>query len=119
MKRFLLVLCTVFTSVMMFGQTRSYGVIMANVRVTTGKITVKVTFEENQKKFAPQLQNEQGEPIEFTSLIGAMNHLSKYGWELEDTYTSTLGERLTELQTFYWVISRPEDELVKDNPITE
>lgn len=119
MKRFLLVLCTVFTSVMMFGQTRSYGVIMANVRVTTGKITVKVTFEENQEKFAPQLQNEQGEPIEFTSLIGAMNHLSKYGWELEDTYTSTLGERLTELQTFYWVISRPEDELVKDNPITE
>lgn len=117
MKKVLLVLCMIVMSTVAFGQSRVYGAIMASVRVTTGKVNVTVTFEENQDKYASHLKNEKGEDLQFASLINAMNHLSKYGWELEDTYTTTLGEKLVELQCFYWIISKPVD--VKDESKTE
>lgn len=117
MKKIILALCMIVLSTVAFGQSRVYGAIIASARVTTGKMTVTVTFEENQDKYASYLKNEKGEDLQFSSLINAMNHLSKFGWELEDTYTSTLGDKLVELQNFYWIISKPVD--VTDDSKTE
>lgn len=117
MKRILLLLCMAVMPIMTLGQSRDYGAIMVSLKVTTGKATVTVTFEENQEKYASHIKNEKGEDIQFKSLISAMNHLSKFGWELEDTYTTTLGQNLTEQHNFFWIISKPVD--IRDDSKTE
>ena len=61
MKRILLLLCMAVMPIMTLGQSRDYGAIMVSLKVTTGKATVTVTFEENQEKYASHIKNEKGE----------------------------------------------------------
>lgn len=107
MKRLLMTLISVvMIAVAAHAQTKVYGTIIANVKLTSGKATVEVFFGDNQEEFSHLLKDKQGNTIQFTSLVDAMNHLAKYGWELEDTYSMLIGSGISASTAYYWVISK-------------
>ena len=111
MKHLLITLVAVMLlSVGSQAQTKVYGTIIANVKLTTGRATLEVFFGENQETYSSMLKDEKGNLIKFESLIDAMNHLSKFGWELEETYATLIGSGMAASTAYYWVISKNEKE---------
>lgn len=106
MKKLLLILCICLSSVIGFAQDKVYAEIVGEEHLSTGIVSVQVVFGENNKQFANMLTDGQGNKITFNTMVDAMNHLAKYGWELENTYVVVDGDYDRISTVYHWIISR-------------
>lgn len=51
----------------------------------SGKL--RLTLEWNKNRAPEQLRDENGEKIEFASVVDMMNYMSKRGWDMNQTYS--------------------------------
>ena len=82
----------------------TYGLIIGKRAQLKKKAKVRVTFGEGQKgngiKGADSSENEV--PEKYDSMIDALNHLSKEGWTLADSYATTIDGRYE----YHWIIKK-------------
>lgn len=106
MKKLLLLLLICLSSFIMLAQDKVYAEIVGDEYLSTGKVSIKVVFGENSKQFAPMLLGDDGQKITFNTMVDAMNHLAKYGWELENTYVVVDGDYDRITTEYHWIVSR-------------
>ena len=99
----------VFVLIMAFceasmAQTKVYAEIVGNEY--SGAVTVTVEFGKNSKRFAYMLKDGNGKTMHFSTMVDAMNHLAKFGWELENTYVNVDGDLDRIASEYHWIISR-------------
>lgn len=88
-------------------QTKVYAEIVGNEY--SGAVTVTVEFGKNSKRFAYMLKDENGKRMHFGTMVDVMNHLAKFGWELENTYVNVDGDLDRIASECHWIISREEE----------
>lgn len=106
MKKLFLSLIICLSSIIMMSQDKVYAEIVGTEHISTGKVSVKVIFGKNSKKFAPMLQDSNGQKMTFDTMVDAMNQLANFGWELENTYVVVDGDYDRISTEYHWIVSR-------------
>ena len=107
MKRIALLLILLISFVASsLAQTKVYAEIVGN---EYSGLTVSVEFGKNSKRFAYMLKDGNGKTMHFSTMIDAMNHLAKFGWELENTYVNVDGDLDRVSSEYHWIVSRTEE----------
>lgn len=70
------------------------------------KVTVTVDFGQKvsywQSKTKQTLVDENGDKLEFNSMVDAMNYMGKRGWKFEQAYVVTVGQE----NVYHWLLSK-------------
>ena len=70
------------------GTARTEEYCMLNVRhKLNGKVNISIDYGQRQKLFSANIfRDEAGRPVEFNSVIDALNWLNSQGWEFVNAY---------------------------------
>ena len=71
----------------------------------SNKVLVNVDFGQGINMWRPResmLLNEKGKPINFESMIDALNFMAKKGWVFVDAYGITVGQQ----NVFHWIMKK-------------
>ena len=85
------------------------------------KVIVTVDFGQRTKHWSGDakqyLVDDEGEKLEFNSMVDAMNYMGKRGWEFEQAYVVTASNQ----NTYHWLLSKKvtSDEQLKEGLITK
>lgn len=113
MKKVVLLLFVMFGVVIAsLAQNKVYAEIVGN---EYSSLTVSVEFGKNSKRFAYMLKDGNGKTMHFSTMVDAMNHLAKFGWELENTYVNVDGDLDRIASEYHWIISRSEEGKEKED----
>lgn len=69
------------------------------------KVTVNIDMGQRVKTFSRKnrkLVDENNKPIEFNSMIDAMNYMGQMGWEFVQAYAVTIGET----NVYHWLLKK-------------
>jgi len=117
MKKILFVLLVVLISTNLFAQTQSqpkyvYCEIIGTNKFMSRNVTIEIDFGQKMKGFADnRLRDIQtGKKKIFNSMIDALNHMGKRGWELVQAYNVTLDNQYT----FHYLMKKPFNEFDKE-----
>ncbi|MDR1274754.1 MAG: hypothetical protein LBK12_09420 [Odoribacteraceae bacterium] len=98
-----------------------YCEIVGTAKMLSNKVTIQVDFGQKTsfwKSGADRLlKGEDGKPIEFNSMVDAMNHFGGMGWEFVQAYVVTIpGIGGSQTNVYHWLLKREiEKEEVKSN----
>ncbi len=107
MKKVVLLLFVMFGIVIAsLAQNKVYAEIVGN---EYSSLTVSVEFGKNSKRFAYMLKDGNGKTMHFSTMVDAMNHLAKFGWELENTYVVVDGDYDRVSSEYHWIVSKKEE----------
>lgn len=112
MKKVLLILAFI-VSLPVFGQEtyKTYCDLKGVDNVSAKKTSVEIILD-GEKIEMNDLVRPNGEKVEISQMVEAMNFMSKLGWELESTY-AVFGNGRT---VYHWIISK---EIRNENEIKE
>lgn len=85
------------------------------------KVIVTVDFGQKTKYWSGDakqyLVDDEGEKLEFNSMVDAMNYMGKRGWEFEQAYVVTSSNQ----NTYHWLLSKKvtSDEQLKEGLVTK
>ncbi|MEO6524810.1 MAG: hypothetical protein ABIN91_24200 [Mucilaginibacter sp.] len=79
-----------------------YCIMNVAPKLTGSKVEVSVDFGQETKLFVQRLKDENGNKIEFNSIVGALNYMARKGWMFANSYV--LGAPGT--STVYYVMRR-------------
>jgi hypothetical protein len=105
MKRFILISLFIFSgSLFLNAQTVNdvpikdidveYVQIVGTAKPLSNKVSIEIDFGQQNKLFRKrdtQLRDENGDLVEFNSMIDALNFMSKNGYKYKDAYALTIG----------------------------
>ena len=120
MKRFYLVLLILTLSVAnsskLYAQEKYkvYCSIIGNEHeLKNGVVSITIDYGQDEL-YKNYLVDDQGNKLQFKTMISAMNYMSKLGWSLEDTSHST--DKILGGLISVWVLSK---EVYSDDEITQ
>lgn|SRR5690554_1801351 len=74
-----------------------YIQIVGTSKVFSNKVAIGIDFGQNTKFFNPKKQtlikNSEGKPLEFNSMIDALNFMSSNGYEFTQAYAFAVGNQ--------------------------
>lgn len=108
MKKYIFILLLLFVSLMVSAQThRYYCEIKGAERALSSKMKVVFDFGQNSAysiwstlSSKVELVDENGEEIEFNSMVDAMNYMEERGWHFQQAYASYRGGDAIE----HWIL---------------
>lgn len=120
MKKFVLVILVVFTTIGVHSQSNPqyvYSEIVGTAKFMSTKVTIEISFGQRIKYFADnRLKDPQtGKPIVFNSMIDALNHMGKQGWELAQAYIVTESN----VNVYHYLLKKPFSELSSEEQKAE
>ena len=87
-----------------------YCEIVGTQKILSLKCTIQVDFGQNPWG-SRVLVDETGKNITFNSMVDAMNHMGKLGWEFESAYVITVSG----MNVYHWLLSKYiTDEAIND-----
>lgn len=100
MEKRLFTLILFFLPALAFSQTKSeYKKTVYCEMIGTGNFSgnkIKISFDFGCQKFSYRasednmLVNDKGDPIDFLSMINALNYMAQKGWELHSVYSASI-----------------------------
>ena len=98
---------------------RAYGEIVGTGNITGTKVKIEVDFGQKAKWAAPNarfLVDENGEKMNFNSMIDAVNYLAKLGWELILAYPITPTQGMSKDPVYHYILCKKvtSDEQIKE-----
>lgn len=94
-------------------QSKVYCELLGHAKLFSQKVNVEVDFGQHRRFFHNSfLVDEQGRAITFNSMVDAMNHMGKLGWEFEQAYVVTVGS----VNVYHWLLSKyiTNDEVINE-----
>jgi len=88
MKKLILILAILLAATSVHAHKKSYcRIAVKSAGISSGKINISIDFGQ-ERKFIDNdtLVDEAGQPIEFNSLVDALNYLGGKGWDFEQAY---------------------------------
>lgn len=74
-----------------------YVQIVGTSKAFSNQLTIQIDFGQRTRFFSSnkeaKVRDESGTPIEFNSMIDALNFMSKYGFEFVTAYAITIGNQ--------------------------
>lgn len=114
MEKRLFTLILFFLPALAFSQTKSeypktvYCEIVGSGKLMSSKIKISVDFGQNRKtmdgSYNFTLVDENGKALNFSSMIGALNHMAKLGWKFEQAYVVT--DDLLKQNVYHYLLSK-------------
>lgn len=86
---------------------KTFCEIVGTAQLFSQKVNVEIDFGQERsfwKGWTGEmfLVDENGNKLEFNSMIDAMNHMAKFGWEFEQAYVVTKGNQ----NVYHWLLSK-------------
>lgn len=95
--------------------------LLGSGKFMSNKVTVTVDFGQKTKFWTGNakqyLVDENGEKLEFNSMVDAMNYMGKRNWVLEQAYVVTTNNQ----NVYHWLLSKKvtSDEQIKEGFMTK
>lgn len=95
--------------------------LLGSGKMMSTKLTITIDFGQktsfwtgNAKQY---LVDEDGERLEFNSVVDGINYMGKRGWDFEQAYTVTLSNQ----NVYHWLLSKEvtSDEQLKEGLMTK
>lgn len=117
MKRILfLLLAFISLNVMAQEPYKVFCELVGNAKFMSTKIVVTVDFGQKVQFWSGSakqyLVNDEGEKLEFNSMVDAMNYMGKRNWKFEQAYVVTASNQ----SVYHWLLSK---EVTSDDQIKE
>lgn len=115
----IIVLAVLTTAAIAQEPYKAYCEIVGTGNITGTKVKIEVDFGQKAKWAAPNarfLVNENGEKMNFNSMIDAVNYLAKLGWELTQAYLATPTQGLSKDPVYHYILCKKvtSDEQIKE-----
>lgn len=122
MKRVLfLIMAFVSLNVMAQEPYKVFCELVGSAKFMSTKIIVTVDFGQKTKFWTGSakqyLVDDEGEKLEFNSMVDAMNYMGKRNWEFEQAYVVTTSNQ----NVYHWLLSKEvtSDEQIKEGFMTK
>jgi hypothetical protein len=104
MKKIIIIAIMAMLSMPAMAQSnRIYCEIVGTLKFMSSKIVVDVDFGQQRAMASNnKLVGEDGKPIQFESMVDAMNHMGEMGWRFEQAYVVTMGQ----VNVYHWLLSK-------------
>lgn len=88
MKKFLLAIAILLVATSVQAHKKAYcRIIVKSAGISSNKVNISIDFGQESKMFDNDtLVDANGQPMEFNSLIDALNYLGDKGWDFEQAY---------------------------------
>ena len=87
-----------------------YAEIVGQSNLLQTKVTIQVDFGQERTFWMQgaqkQLVDDNGKPIQFNSMVDAMNYMGSLGWEFVQAYVVTVSNQ----NVYHWLMSKTIDE---------
>lgn len=119
-KLFLIIVLAVLTTAAIAQEPyKAYCEIVGTGNITGTKVKIEVDFGQKAKWAAPNariLVNENGEKMNFNSMMDAVNYLAKFGWELTLAYLATPTQGISKDPVYHYILCKKvtSDEQIKE-----
>ena len=121
MKRFFLVIVLAILTMAAIAQEpyKAYCEIVGTGNITGTNVKIQVEFGQKAKWATPNarfLVDENGEKMNFNSMIDAVNYLAKLGWELILAYPVTPTQGMSKDPVYHYILCKKvtSDEQIKE-----
>lgn len=113
MKKLLFTVALIFASLNVNAENFVYCELVGTAKFMSNKVKVKVDYGQESSfwKGISYMKDENGNNIEFNSMVDAMNYFGKQGWEFVQAYTVTMNNQ----NVYHWLLKKTvtEEELNK------
>lgn len=107
MKKTLLAICAVLVGMVCYGQEKVYCELVGTHKIIANKVVVSVDFGQQSNLLSDKrLVDESGQVMQFNSMVDALNHMSKLGWEFVQAYVVTIGTGASSQNVYHWLLSK-------------
>lgn len=107
MKKTLLAICAVLVGMVCYGQEKVYCELVGTHKIIANKVVVSVDFGQQSNMLSDRrLVDESGQVMQFNSMVDALNHMSKLGWEFVQAYVVTTGTGASAQNVYHWLLSK-------------
>lgn len=87
MRKLFLIIATLFVATSVQAHKKVYCQITVTSKIAQSKVNISIDFGQESKTFDNDtLVDADGKPIEFNSLVDALNYLGERGWDFEQAY---------------------------------
>lgn len=113
MRKLLFTIALLFATLSMNAENFIYCELVGTAKFMSNKVKVKVDYGQESSfwKGISYMKDENGNNIEFNSMVDAMNYFGKQGWEFVQAYTVTMNNQ----NVYHWLLKKTvtEEELNK------
>lgn len=104
MKKFLFVIALLFATLNMNAENFIYCELVGTAKFMSNKVRVQVDYGQETSfwKGVSYMKDENGDKIEFNSMVDAMNYFGKQGWEFVQAYTVTMNNQ----NVYHWLMKK-------------
>lgn len=120
MKKILLAIAILLIATSVQAHKKTYcRIIVKSAGISSNKVNISIDFGQESKTFDNNtLVDADGQPIEFNSVVDALNYLGDKGWDFEQAYQ--LPSNLQgEPPICYYLLSKNIDDETEDNFVTK
>ena len=116
-----LMLMMVSMSVMGQEPYKVYCELVGTGKMFSTKVNVTVDFGQETSFWRQDIDqflvDEDGKKIKFNSMVDAMNHMGRLGWEFEQAYVVTTGQQ----NVYHWLLSKKmtDEDSIDDGLMTK
>jgi len=118
-KSTLLLIGILFLTLQLYGQDTTiiqaskyeYCELVGRMKLMSIKIRITVDYGTHEKAATDlRVKDENGKPIDFVSMVAALNYLGDRGWEFVQAYVVTMPEVGTSggSNVYHWLLKRPK-----------
>ena len=88
MRKLFLIIATLFVATSVQAHKKGYcQITVTSMGIAQSKVNISIDFGQESKTFDNDtLVDAEGKPIEFNSLVDALNYLGERGWDFEQAY---------------------------------
>lgn len=104
MKKLLFTIALLFATLSINAENFIYCELVGTAKFMSNKVRVQVDYGQESSfwKGISYMKDENGDKIEFNSMVDAMNYFGKQGWEFVQAYTVTMNNQ----NVYHWLMKK-------------
>ena len=104
MRKLLFTIALLFATLSINAENFIYCELVGTAKFMSNKVRVQVDYGQESSfwKGISYMKDENGDKIEFNSMVDAMNYFGKQGWEFVQAYTVTMNNQ----NVYHWLMKK-------------